>query len=185
MRVVINWRNTGLTFPTNPVNVLHVSAGAGDETDVAGRIQDYFFANQGDLFPLTSDDYVVESYACTELDGSSAAVVTESTGVAGQSGGDWIPQGAMVVGWQTGVRGPTGRGRIYLGPVAESANINGALQFGSSDPGGAWSGFIDDLNTGGFPLVVASYTHLVKRTVTGRTIHPFLRTMRSRAPKNG
>ena len=179
-RVALEWTNTGGGWPPVAVNVLHCFGAPGNEADIAGALNSTLFDNQNDALFSLHEDYSLTNISVTPLNGTSAAQVFPQTGTAGHATGDPIPQCAVVWTWYTGHRGPSGRGRIYLGPISEAVQDDGNLIVGTADPGTAIQAILDDMDGAGFPLQVASYVHAVARPITSFTIHPVIRTQRRR-----
>ena len=181
MRVSLEWTNTAGGWPFVAVNVMHFRGAPGDESDVATALASTLNTNQNDALFSLSEDYDLTNISVTPLDGTSSAQVFPQTGISGHATGQAIPQCAVVWTFYTGHRGPSGRGRIYLGPITETINDDGNLIVGTSDPGTAIQAIIDDMLGAGHELLVASYTHSVARDVSSFTIHPLIRTQRRRA----
>jgi len=133
------------------------------------------------LAPLPNG-VTMESVDIIALDGASATQPFAITNSAdGQATGEILPAYAAVVGLHTNHRGPQGRGRIYLGPIGESASVHGFLP--TESPGEittAWSDFANDMQGDGFTLVVASYVHEVAYTVSGISVRQALGVQRRR-----
>jgi len=179
-RCALNFNNTFSASPPKTVNVLHVRTVTEDEAGIANSINDALQAATQNPYGNGSSVFELQLVQVTKLDGSSGAVDTTVSGFFMGTGGDYIPQGAQVISLKTGARGPQGRGRVYIGPIAETQNENGALLDTSSSVSG-WEDVQADLAGGGIELVVASYVHSVARTVVGISSRPFLRTQRRRA----
>ena len=177
-RCTLHWVGDSANPPL-AINVIHLEASARTEEEMADSIQSALDAEQVNALACLSSAYVLAQVDVIKLDGSSGTQSFGYSGPAGQAGGDYIPQGCMVVSLKTAGRGPQARGRIYIGPVAESRQANGQLTSGA-DPTAGWSNVLDALSSDSNPLVVASYVHSTKREVTSLTIHNALRTQRRR-----
>lgn len=98
-------------------------------------------------------------------------------------GSQGIPAAALIMKWTTAVRGPRGRGRSYIGPVAEDMQDSGQAIAGAlSTLTGAWNDMLTTL-AGLSPIVslcVASYTHSDFNVVTGISAERTLGTQRRR-----
>ena len=182
IRCAIHWSNVGGTgVPASATNVLHFRTTTESEKDLSDKIAFNLGTYAGDALAVLSSAFQLTEIVATKLDGTSGGVVSSYTGVSGQSSGQFIPQGCEVMSLATGTRGPQGRGRIYIGPVAESAQENGGLIVGSADPGGGWNSFMDAMALDGAQLVVASYKHVIARDVVHIGGDPYLHTQRRRA----
>lgn len=134
--------------------------------------------------PVAGTSTQVDQVRITPLDGTTAGVVKTASGTKWSAGssGDPILQGAAVVSFATAVRGPRGRGRVYLPWIGEAAQTAGVLASASVTAlGTAWTNFVNAMGTGGYPLHVVSAVHSDSNVVTGVTIRSFLKTQRRRA----
>lgn len=179
-RCTLNWESNDFP-PTH--NVLHFSGQSGTPNDRAQAIADGFTP---DALVALASVYILNSVDFIELDGTSPQVTgTVTSGPIGGSTGDPIPTACALVDLYTDQRGPRGRGRVFLGPIGESAQVGGRLNSpglvttGWEDTGAAWA--LSDAGA----LVVASYVHADKhgvqsfhcRTVYGnqrRRLNPLL-----------
>lgn len=177
-RVTLNWSNyNGVT----PRNVFHVRAASSSEPEVAVTIGPLF----GDsMFQAMSSGQVLTSITVIALDGISASYEYPlPTEVGGGASGDTIPASAAIVKLGTDTRGPRGRGRVFLGPVCESAQSSGFL---NDDPQStmqtAWMAFVTAMAdaTPAMSLVVASYVHADENLVTALRVEGLVGTQRRR-----
>jgi hypothetical protein len=182
-RCALHWVNTFAPDPAEAINVIHVQSGIGDVTDIGNLIASFIDNNSSTALNVLSSVFELQNVQVTPLDGTSGATDCPQSGTFGSTGGDYIPQGSAVVSLKTGGRGPQARGRIYLGPIAESKTQNGQLIDNDVCAGG-WEDIRTDFIAGDISLVVASYEHSVARTVTSCSVKPFLRTQRRRAVAN-
>src|SRR5262245_25078971 len=180
VRCALTWTNTFSAAPPDSTNVIHVRTLTEDEEGIANTINSVLTAAQENCLSALSAVFQLTLIQTTLLDGTSGANDWPITGPFGQASGDFIPQGACVVSLKTGGRGPQARGRIYLGPVAESQSENGSI-LDADEIAIGWNDFKGGLALDGVELVVASYEHSVARSVTSCSVHPFLRTQRRRA----
>lgn len=158
-RVTLQWSPTG---GCNPANVMHFSMATGNEDDLAAGLDASW---QNGMFGVVSSTTSVIRYDILKLDGTSTTkgIVPDpanSEGLDGQAGGTPLYELALCIAFQTDVRGPRARGRIYLGPVSEN-NITGPA-FNGVDfdvVSGVWQDFNDALVGLGTPILhgVASY----------------------------
>lgn len=121
----------------------------------------------------------------TKLDGSAASrdhLTDSNVKWTGQLSGELILQGANVVTVRTGFRGRSRRGRIYLPWVAEDGQSAGTLLSASvSAAQTAWSSFLADMVTAGYPPHVVSPLHGDSVQAVSYTVRPYLKTQRRRA----
>lgn len=146
-----------------PRNVMHFfdSVGGATPADVFNAIQGAI-PNPGIFQPLKSG-FICQTVSLIHLDGTSGSTAHNTDGSSkweGFTSGDPIPNLAAVVKLATGLRGREHRGRVFLGPIGESANDGGMLTGSwAADTTTNWVTFTNALITAGFPLVVASYKH--------------------------
>lgn len=126
----------------------------------------------------------VSSVRLTPLDGITAGTVKTPAGAKWASGSsaDPILQGAAVVTFASTIRGPRGRGRIFLPFIAESGQTAGVLSSGSvTTMQAAWTAFINAMGAGSWPQHVVSAVHTDSHVVGAVTVRSFLKTQRRRA----
>lgn len=111
-----------------PVNVFHVETSSDDVQDIAAAIEESAPSVSG-MWACMHESYLCQEFGITPLDGETPRIVVPFTGDAwhGGYGGQLIPSVAGVVSIRTGQRGSRGRGRLYLGPVSESAVEGGHI----------------------------------------------------------
>jgi hypothetical protein len=125
--------------------------------------------------------YGIISVTVLPLDGTSAGLeVVPDTPATATGSGEYISQGCGVMSWHTGVRGPSGRGRTYFGPITETAQSSGLLTSDVDEWAGDGNGLLAELTVAGFHLCVASYVHSVTHDITSGTNDGVLRTQRKR-----
>jgi hypothetical protein len=175
-RVTLEWSASG---GIHPANVWHFFAPTGDEQDLSNLIEANF---NGDMIDCVSSNFAVEGVTVLRLDGTSASQsFVFATAVPGQGGGDYAPALCGLVKLQTPQRGPRGRGRMYVGPCAESANNEGLLDAGSSSAmASGWATFLPAMASATAPLVIASYQHADNHQVTAVTVESILATQKRR-----
>lgn len=140
---------------------------------------------EDDLFYPMPGAFEPETIDVLPLDGTTPTKTFDlPEAVAFCSGdSDFSPASAYVLSLQTAVRGPRGRGRSYIGPVADSTIQDGHV-FGPSHDAiqVAWANTLiaaaalDPL----ISLCVASYTHEEMNVVTGLTVRNVIGTQRRR-----
>jgi len=172
-RVTLNW---GPAHGLSPRNVLHFEAASGDEVALATTLTDNFTDS---MWQPVMQDWAFSSLDIIKLDGVSATVTVPIDPQGSLTSGDWIPNEAVIVSLHTGVRGPKGRGRVYLGPIAESVQ-NGGLYTSVSSLTTAWSDFANAMSTDGKPWVVASYAHAEAHQVTSLHVPGLVGSQRRR-----
>lgn len=160
-----------------PVNVIHIRASSSSEADVGAAIWDSFIS-AGYLFGPVPNTFGLTSITVLPLDGTSASLTLtapEDWDPADHytDAGDWIPEACGIVSVRTNVRGPRGRGRIFLGPVAEGVQAKGFIGPDvAAATENAWLQFLADMLSNDMEWVVASYAHAEANGITqviGRT----------------
>lgn len=174
--------NLGSAYGCSPVNVLHVRSTLGTAEAVAEAL--YASEVEGLLAPVP-EVFEPTSWEVIELDGSSASYV-RTRGVGSRTlclGEDTEPimEAAAIVSLKTAVRGPRGRGRVFVGPLGEGAQNAGKL-IGTflTDGAGIWSDFAEALVGEDCALAVASYKHSTSATVTSTQVRNYIGTQRRR-----
>jgi hypothetical protein len=151
-RTVLLWNQAhGLA----PRNVLHFRGSPGTGAGLASAL-DTNFADA--MWDLVQQDWAFTAVGITPLDGSTAEAIFPVTAQGSTTNGDWNWQVAAAVSIRTAQRGPRGRGRVYLGPVAESRVSSGIFSTGPATIT-AWNDFADAMAGDGYDLGVASYVH--------------------------
>lgn len=142
----------------------HVTAG------MWAPIGNFLVINQFDLTPLFGDLATVSfnTDASAKWKGSVA-------------GAESVPNCAAVVSMKTAFRGPRNRGRMYIGPVAESAMGYGTLDNTiRTTMINAWNAFGAACVADDFQHVVASYVGGTALTVLQYNVRPAVGTVRKR-----
>jgi len=176
-RVTLRWGG-GLNPDVH--NVFHVSSPTATPADVATALDGAWHNGQ---FGIVSNNYSVQTYLILPLDGSSTTTpFILSNDQQGGASGAAIYQASGVVSHYTAQRGSRGRGRSFLGPVAEDAQANGVLDAtGKGLMQTAWGAFRAAVAGAGSDLVVASYQHADANLVTSETVQGYIATQRRRA----
>ena len=177
-RVTFNWSQSD---GVQPVNVIHIGSPTGDEAGVGaavvGALQDHQFEG------LTGN-VSLETITVLALDGVTAGLDVDAGGYnSGSGAGDFVPASAMVVSFQTGFRGPQGRGRIYIGPLVESVQLDGHLTTGvAAEVLTGWQNFQTALQASSpaCTQVVASYAHATAHSILNYRVDNVLGTQRRR-----
>jgi len=175
------------TGAQDAVNVIHVGTNLGLlQAQVLADVIAAFNANQASMFASVSLAAALEQVACTPLDGTSGTVVAPCLAV-GQAAGQYVPQSAVIVKLQTGLRGRLNRGRIFLPFTAESVQVNGAIPLLVATTIGngwsLWNGAIDVIPYN-IALGVASYKNALFHPVIGNTCEIQTGTQRRRQERN-
>jgi hypothetical protein len=167
-----------------PMNTIHVITDGDNMEELAGLIGAAADVAGARLFAPLDDNRVCTSVRMTPLDGVSAGQVENlGTTITGDEAGAEIPNVASVVSLRTAQRGSRGRGRIYMGPVTETAADGGFIATGiASSIRTAWNDFSEALADSSpiISLGVASYTHEEVNGVTSISVPTVLATQRRR-----
>jgi hypothetical protein len=163
--VIGNCFRIGLPWTTyagvSPYNVFHILANTSDLVQIGDDLGEAMNA-VGPLFAPLVDQYSISTVDITPLDGHTPTQQVPLGGdpITGGTGGDPIPQMAGIVSIRTNQRGPQGRGRLFVGPVAEGAQ-NGGVLADYSSASTAWDDLQDELasSPSNISLGVCSYTH--------------------------
>ena len=121
------------------------------------------------MWDYVQEDYSFDNVDVLKLDGVSAAQNFSVTAQGSLVAGDSIPQSAGVLSFRTTQRGSRGRGRIFLGPIAEDNQAQGIVNNTIRNTVLAdWQAFQAALIAASpaCDLVVASYVHADAHLVT-------------------
>jgi hypothetical protein len=177
-RVALTWiETTSGQIAVNVIHTLHAGSTAAAEAAVVDA------AAPTTMQRIATSGAIVQDIAVTPLDGTSATVhrATTGGGWGGQMSGDWIPNASPVISLQTGLRGRSHRGRVYLPFCAETAISDGRLVSpNSANLVTSWIAFQANLVSAGSQLVVASYKTSSAHAVTGITCLAAVGTQRRR-----
>jgi hypothetical protein len=100
---------------------------------------------------------------------------------SGKQTGEVQPNGCSVISCKTAFRGPSTRGRLFLGPIAEVAITNGMIvQASRTELVSSWQAFQIAMIARSMQHVVASYVHGTALTVISYSVRPAGGTMRRR-----
>ena len=175
-RVAFNWGPT-----PNCVNVMHFHQ---DAPSIAGLVSSLEAHVKAPMWKLLPAFQICSTMTLTPLDGSSASFTASLPATAdwkGAATGDCIPGSCYVVSSKTVERGRSARGRVYVGPLAETMNFNGMLS--STDRLASetdWNRFAADMITASSPWVVASYKNRTALSVLNVSIRAAAGTQRRR-----
>jgi len=145
---------------------------------IVGATEDNMFNPMPQSFePLTIDILPLDGVTPTRQ------FNLDSPGNLCQGAEEMSPASAAIISLRTDQRGPQGRGRSYVGPVAEASMENGQLDVDDAAAmQTAWSAFLTEL-AGLDPevlMVVASYTHEEAYPVQDLNFEATLGTQRRR-----
>jgi hypothetical protein len=180
-RCTVHWANVAGGQPVEALNVLHFRTTEHDEEEISTILAANLAAHADEALRCLSVSFALRSIDVLPLDGSTATQTFSMDGTNGQGGSDYIPQGAVVVSLHTGIRGPKGRGRIYVGPCGEAEQNKGDLSGNAATTAAGWNAIKTALDGLELFLVVASYVHGVANGVSSISCDTRLRTQRRRA----
>lgn len=165
-RAAFQWKN--LDYPTwTATNVMHFQKNGGDPVSLTALLDASVSAN---MWGQTSSSSSVYQVAVTPLDGSAVTfpytplTPAKWKGTVGSL--EYLPQVSAVVKFLTGKRGRSYRGRVYLPWCIEDVVKSGlVLAATQTTMNTAWVAFRTAMETGGYPLHVASYLHSTSEKV--------------------
>lgn len=177
-RTAIEWSNpNGLG---HAANVMHISGPGKTPTQLMTSLEARVAAG---MWSWVDSASTIDQVVITPLDGTSATVTFNTSGGAKWTGGSGaatgVPQASGIIKLQTGIRGRSNRGRLFLPWVAENEQSNGILQDVTA-VNTAWGNFANGLVTDGFALGVASYLHSNWHQATNVSAENHLGTQRRR-----
>lgn len=181
-RIVMLWDSAkGIS----PRNVFHLHGPGRTVAQVGTSINAAFVLADaaGNNWDAMSTYWGCTAISIQPLDGATAATdFTLTTGSqVGGVGGDFFAAACAVVSLKTGFLGARGRGRVYVGPVAEGAQTEGKITAASQGVMLAgWGAFLTKLTTDLNPLCIASYRWEDSHDVTSVRIDTVLGTQRRR-----
>lgn len=166
-------------------NIIHVRNPVADPDleDMGSEVGAAWLNNFG---PYQANLVTYLGVDVTPLDGQSAtARYTWPANVIGASTFDALPLNvAGCISWRTDRRGPSYRGRTYLGAITQEAVLSSTpAQFNTAwvaDINAAAITFRAELLTAGHTLVVASYKLSTSREVTSQRVDSLVDTQRRR-----
>lgn len=175
-RVALNWNGN------NVCNVIHIHAPSSTAVNVRDLMENNVSAN---MWKSQINFYEIVSLDITPLSGTLATQTFNITSAAkwkgSSSGTELIPNTAAVLSFKTIFRGAAHRGRLYLGPVAESVADSGTIgQTLRNDIAAAWQAFGAGIIDDGAEHVVASYKNSTAATVLNYSVRSVLGTQRRR-----
>lgn len=178
-RVTINYSAVG---GLSPVNVFHIAGTPGTVAEAEAALS---LAWEPGMAAPVPEVFEPITYTILPLDGVTPGTEhimgpTAHPFCDGGSG-DYVPEAAGILKLQTDTRGPSGRGRQFIGPLSEAAIDAGVwVGAGVTNVLDAWNTFNETLQTEDFTLCVASYVHEVAHVVTNLTVNTQQATQRRR-----
>lgn len=179
-RVVINWNSVDGVAPRN---VFHLYAPGAAIEDIATALDLAFGdgSSPSNMFYSMPTAFTATSVSITKLDGTSPAIDFSIDTISGSRTGDWMPAVAAVVSFKTAQKGARGRGRMYIGPLAEISQNTGVLTSGDQTTMlVGWDNFLDSLQAADKPFTIASYQHADHHELTSHRVDNLVGTMRRR-----
>lgn len=180
-RVTWNFATSG---GVSPAIVHHFGAASGTDAEIGEAI--WASTVDGVFYPM-HQNYEPPSLTVLRLDGLSAGVVVANPNLSDsnlcQATGDLLPAVSAVMSFATGIRGPRGRGRSYIGPITEQNSDQGYLaESAGTALVDAWNDWLGALGAGSpsIELGVASYVHETWRPVSSLRVRGKLGTQRRR-----
>jgi hypothetical protein len=176
-RVTFNHFGTGF----NTYNIIHWRSTTGTASQLAAAINTAATANN--IFAFMHSNWTTPSVLIYKLDGTSAGQAFSVSGLNGTGTGDYVPAAAIIVSFHTAQRGSRGRGRTFIGPVAESVMQNGKILTADATAiATKWNDFMTAMASVPTPFVnvVASYKWADKHDVTSLRVDIPLGTQRRR-----
>lgn len=137
---------------------MHFQRAGGTAIDVKNDIDAHVTAA---MWGVQEANAQVTELDIIKLDGSTGTVAFTVSGAKWTGGGssaDSAPNVANIIKMQTGLRGRSNRGRVYLPMVGENQTTNGAIpSVGVTAGQAAWDAFLTAMTTATCFPVVASY----------------------------
>jgi hypothetical protein len=176
-RCTFLWKSAhGIT----PRNVIHIHGNVGNLQDCVTDMEAVMTDN---MWKTIQQDWAFDHIEAIRLDGTTASEIWDLSAQGSLTSGDAMPALATVVSMRTIIRGPRGRGRVFLGPMAESQQNNGiVLEASRALVETAWKDFVDGLpgESQGNHVCIASYAHADQETVTSVSVPTLCGTVRRR-----
>jgi len=136
-------------------NIIHLFGPGIDQDSIGQACQDNISSA---MFGVTSSSVVIDRVEVTPLDGVTPTRSYDLSGITGESAGNFIPNTALVVTFNTGTRGRSFQGSAYVGFVAEGITADGIFEQVETDSTVAgWTQFGIDMLGDFVAQVVASY----------------------------
>jgi hypothetical protein len=176
-RCALTWSDSGVA--TQAVNVLHVRATSATPEEIAGFLDDDMPNNM--LLNIASSAHAL-TVDITALDGVTPGARFNLANWDGQNdNASPMVAVAQLISFRTAIRGPRGRGRIFLPFPSENAYTSGMMNaLNCSQMHTAWVSYINALAISGVELGVASYAHADFHPVTDLTVEIPAATMKRR-----
>lgn len=174
----------GQYMGVRPVNVFHVLTATANVPDIGASILEA--AEAPNMMAGRPESAKPIDMDITPLDGTSASVnfsVPSDSFTTGTGDGQCVPEAAAVVSFHTMLRGPAHRGRLFNGPLVESAVANGKVEAPfPADMLNGWLQFMDLLaaTDPAIGLCVASYKLAEATLVSSVSVSVDVATQRRR-----
>lgn len=148
-----DWLNSSGPDPVNVMNYRWTGSGTESIADLTAAMNSNL---DNDMFLDMANTVSLAAATITPLDGVTAGqVVTITPTRLGSESTNLVPEAAVIVAMQTPLRGPAGRGRIFLGPLGEGQVSNGViLATNLALMQTAWNDYIVNMEADGWALVV-------------------------------
>lgn len=158
---------------------------ASAQTAFSGAVSAFW---TGELDSIVTTDVVVTEVSTASLDpatGKQLSRLIDDVSLPGVATGEMLPfQCASGVSWRTATATRSGRGRMYLPPLAVSVLDTGRLSTSAvSTISDAVGQLTDSLDGGGLVLVLLNRTTLVTTPVTSQDVGNVIDTQRRRRNK--
>lgn len=156
-RITVNWNRNSGVMPRNVLHLRDISGGVTALSTAWNAAKTAAGAHWWDPLPTA---FNFASLDVLPLDGTSPTTSIAVTVAGGQSDPDFSPATAVVLSLKSSIRGPRGRGRVYLGPCSESFISDGILgTTAAANIAAAWNNFANTLQAHDWELGIASYVH--------------------------
>lgn len=184
--VINNTHRVTIDFLTvsgvTPRCIHHVRGTSSDGAEAAEAVDSAL--QTGQFGPMLAG-HQPTTISVISLDGAQATVVHTLTTTADLclGTGQMMPQVAALVSLRTTTRGPRGRGRQYVGPIVEQAQLDGQMDPATrANLETAWEDYQEALQALDpvWELVIASYAHAEANSVSSITVDPITATQRRR-----
>lgn len=189
--VIENVYRVALEFTNNSgghsTNVLHVRTLMANVDEIAIALD---AATVADMWYPLATPYHLDSWNLTPLDGVSPTfTLPASSGNNGNGGNVSSNATAAVLKLSTGIRGPRGRGRLFIGPagesVCESGEVSSVARESAVEGWNTWGSTLFALDPDPIEFVVASYTHEDANSVVNISMDARLGNQRRRQRQVG
>lgn len=155
--------------PTKTAPQVYITLNDHVTKEMWGVCQTGVHISQVDITPLVNDA------------GTFSVATGSPTKWSGKGTGDLVVNCAAVLSQKTVFRGPSHRGRMFIGPMCESFLANGMVITGNrTELVDAWTAFQAAIIADGMEHCVASYQHQTATTVLAYNVRSAAGTIRKR-----